>query len=131
MENLGSKYLAFVLDEASRNRILSHFPPKFERVICHHITVQFQVTEELYQKYTAELGNADLSVVGYACDDSLECLVVSVNGNSKREDGSFYHITLSLNPPRKPVDSNKLLMSGVAIQQVSIPIWANLTLVNK
>ena len=84
MDNLGSKYLAFVLDEASRNRLLEKFKPKFEKVICHHITVQFKLTPEIYQKYESELSQANLAVVGYACDDSLECLVVSVNGNTKR-----------------------------------------------
>lgn len=55
---------------------------------------------------------ADINVVGYAYNEDMgiECLVVEVDGSTKRSDGKVFHITLSLDPEKaKPVDSNRLL----------------------
>ena len=57
-------------------------------------------------------GPADIKVVGYASDDSLEAVVVSINGKTQRADGSIFHITLSYQPNRKPVQSNGLITNG-------------------
>jgi predicted acyltransferase (DUF342 family) len=126
-QNLKSQYLAFVLTEASRVAVLRAFPPKFSRVICHHITVQFNLDAEALQSYKEEFLDTELEVVGYVADESLEALVVSINGSTRRRDGSIYHITLSLEPPRKPVDSNKLVQTGEA-QRVFGEIEAELKL---
>ena len=57
---------------------------------------------------------AEIMVVGYSSDASLEALVVTVNGKSARPDGMLYHITLSLDRSkgRKPVESNRLITSA-------------------
>lgn len=58
---------------------------------------------------------ADINVVGYAYNEDMgiECLVVEVDGSTKRSDGKVFHITLSLDPEKaKPVDSNRLLTNG-------------------
>jgi hypothetical protein len=49
-------------------------------------------------------------VVGRADDcDSLECLVVEIDGTTQRPDGSTYHVTWSLGPGRRARQSNDLL----------------------
>ena len=49
-------------------------------------------------------------IVGRADDgDSLECLVVAIDGTTDRPDGSTYHITWSLGPGRKARESNDVL----------------------
>ena len=49
-------------------------------------------------------------IVGRADDDeSLECLVVELDGTTDRPDGSTYHITWSLGPGRRAIESNDLL----------------------
>ena len=49
-------------------------------------------------------------IVGRADDgESLECLVVKLDGTTDRPDGSTYHITWSLGPGRKPIESNDVL----------------------
>ena len=105
-ELLLEMYTAYVLDKKSRRKLLKTFPPKYPKVIGHHITVKFGVS-----KQTSIPSAADIKVVGYADSaDGLEALVVSVNGKTTRPDGSTYHITWSLDPTKyKPVDSNKLL----------------------
>jgi hypothetical protein len=48
--------------------------------------------------------------VGRADDgESLECLVVALDGSTDRPDGSTYHITWSLGPGRRARESNDVL----------------------
>lgn len=98
-----ASYAAYVLTPAARDLVLEKFPPKFPDVIAHHVTYQFGSNEAPPP--------ASIVVVGYTSDDSLECLVVSVDGSTERPDGSTYHITLSLDRSqgRKPVDSNAVI----------------------
>jgi hypothetical protein len=109
-------YTAHVLTKSARSKILAKFPPKFPDSIAHHITVKFGVDESEPIPSPAK----SVKVVGYVCDDSLEALVVEVNGKALRPDGKHYHITLSLDRSkgRKPVQSNGLIQNG-AVQLVS------------
>lgn len=102
-----SGYLAFNLTDAAREEILSLYAPKFNKVVCHHITFKFGVKEN-----EAIPDIREARVVGYACNDDIECLVVEVGGTYNRPDGSIYHITLSHGPNARPVDSNALLKSS-------------------
>lgn len=100
-------YTAYNLSKESKEMLLQKFVPSFEKVVCHHITHQFGVSE------TAPLPpKASLKVVGYAVNDRIECLVVEVNGSISRPSGGIYHITLSHKEGTKPVESNDLLKSG-------------------
>jgi hypothetical protein len=52
----------------------------------------------------------DARIIGRADDgDSLECLVLELDGTTDRPDGSIYHITWSLGPGRKARESNDVL----------------------
>lgn len=99
-------YTAYVLDDGARDALLAKFPPKYPKVIAHHITVQFPVPQG-----TEPPAPANVKVIGYAdSGDGLEALVCTVNGRSERPDGKRWHITWSLDPEKySPVDSNKLL----------------------
>ena len=99
-------YTAYVLDDASRQRLEEKFPPKYSKFIGHHVTVEFGVPSD------AEVPKpADIKVIGHVdSGDGLEALVVTVNGEKKRSDGSTYHITWSLDPDKyAPKDSNELV----------------------
>jgi hypothetical protein len=97
-------YLAYVLDEKSRAYILQHFQPKFPDVLCHHVTFDFG--KAFYDIHS--LKKPMVKIIGYCSDDSLEALVVTVDGRVARADSKVYHVTLSLDKSkgRKPVDSN-------------------------
>jgi len=112
-------YIAYVLTEASKNELLERFPPKYSKVVAHHVTIQFGVPEG-----TEPPEMADLRVIGEAdSGDGLQALVVSVNGSYRREDGSTYHITWSLEPDKyKPVDSNKLVNNYEKRWKVVLPV---------
>lgn len=116
MEN---KYLAYVLDDKARNQLLAKFPPKYSKVVAHHITVKFGVPADM------ELPpQPKVSVVGYVdSGDGIEALVVAVNGSTTRSDNNTYHITWSLDPEKySPKDSNILLKSKRFTLVRSIPI---------
>jgi hypothetical protein len=111
-------YIAFELDEQSRTKILDYFAPAHPDVIGHHITLEFGVPEptkekwkELHKKY------ATAKITGVAQNEKAKALTVSFDGNERRDDGKYFHITLSIDRSSgvKPVYSNQLL--------VDEPIW--------
>ena len=90
------------LPRHERDRLLERFPPKYANVIADHVILRVG-GRELPSRPTAQ-------VVGRADDgDSLECLVVELDGTTRRPDGSTYHITWSLGPGRRAVESNDVL----------------------
>lgn len=98
-------YVAFNLSDAAHAMLLDRHPAKFPMIVAHHVTFAFGVDEsfELPQ-------DAEVKVVGYACDDKIECVVVEVNGSTQRpSDGKLFHITISHTKDAKPVQSNDLL----------------------
>ena len=88
-----------------RSALLERFPPRYENVIAHHVTLRVGATPE-----TPLPRKAEARIVGRADDgDSLECLVVELDGTTDRPDGSTYHITWSLGPGRRARESNDVL----------------------
>ena len=93
------------LPRDERERLLEQFPPKYDNVVADHVTLRVGGTPA-----TPLPRKAPARVVGRADDgDSLECLVVELDGTTDRPDGSTYHITWSLGPGRKARESNDVL----------------------
>lgn len=89
------------LTEHSRKFILGTFKPIFKNVVCHHITLQYGKLSECFGE--------DLTsgkVVGYLATEILQTVVVELAGNTKRDDGKIYHITLALADGIAPKQSN-------------------------
>ena len=110
------------LPEADRELLLARFPPKYDRVIADHVTLQVGATPltPLPRKPVAR-------IVGRADDgNSLECLVVELDGTTDRPDGSTYHITWSLGHGRKAGESNDLLGSGRGWETLPAPLPVDL-----
>lgn len=126
-----NQYLAFELTPGARTGLLERFTPSFKRVLCQHVTVEFNLDEQKAQKLQEEFQGAALQVVGHRCGDGVECLVVSVNGSPRRPDGRIYHITLSLSEGHKPVESNVLIQQHGYQSCVPIGFDAELKLLNK
>ncbi len=98
-------YVAYNLTDASRDVLLERFPPRFENVVCHHVTVRHDVPAE----HPLPEGGV-LKVIGYALDEAgVEALVVEVNGTHLREVGGVYHVTHSLAEGRAKVESNAVI----------------------
>ena len=93
------------LTRDEREQLLQRFPPKYENVIADHVTLRTGATSD-----TPLPRKPEAQVVGRADDgDSLECLVVALDGTTDRPDGSTYHVTWSLGPGRKARESNDVL----------------------
>jgi len=93
------------LPETERELLLDRFPPEYANVIADHVTLRTGATSE-----TPLPRKPEAQVVGRADDgQSLECLVVALDGTTDRPDGSTYHITWSLGAGRKARESNDVL----------------------
>ena len=93
------------LPQDERERLLREFRPKYDNVIADHVTLRVGASTR-----TPLPRKPDARIVGRADDgNSLECLVVELDGTTDRPDGSTYHITWSLGPERTARESNDLL----------------------
>jgi len=94
------------LPQDDRERLLERFPPRYENVVADHVTLSVGATPETPLPPKPDSAR----VVGRADDgQSLECLVVELNGTTDRPDGSTYHVTWSLGPGRRARESNDVL----------------------
>jgi hypothetical protein len=94
------------LPQVERELLLRRFPPKDEKVDADHVTLRVGATPETPLPEKPQ----SASVVGRADDgDSLERLVIELDGTTDRPDGSTYHITWSLGPGRRARESNDVL----------------------
>ena len=94
------------LPQVERDLLLQRFPPKYENVVADHVTLRTGATPETPLPREPVISK----VVGRADDgESLECLVVELDGTTDRPDGSTYHITWSLGPGRRARESNDVL----------------------
>ena len=107
------------LPRDEREALLERFPPRYDRVIADHVTLRVGATPE-----TPLPRKPEARIVGRAEDgDSLECLVVELDGSTDRPDGSTYHITWSLGPGREARESNDVLRtSGWEPTDAPIPV---------
>lgn len=100
------RVIGWKLNRDQRERLLEQFPPRYADVIADHVTLKTNSERE-------ELpGPAEAAIVGRADDEnSLECLVVTINGTTDRPDGSTFHITWSLDKSkgRQARESNDVL----------------------
>lgn len=100
------RYLAFVLSEESRDRVLALYPPKHSVVIAHHVTLKWNAD-------ISDMAAADpyprVAAIGYTSNDRLDCILATVNFWQLRPDNSYYHVTLSTQPGVESRESNDLL----------------------
>lgn len=101
----GNTVVGWKLDCDHRAQLLERIQPRYGKVIADHVTLAARVAADtpLPEIMTAV-------VIGRADDgQGVEALVVEIDGESDRPDGSTYHIIWSLEPERKPVESNDVI----------------------
>lgn len=106
-------YLAFVLDSQSRARLLNEVPARFSNVIAHHVTLLFPRKpgeDATMRRMMLQLVDQEheVEVINRYDGEHIHAVGVKFNGETKRSNGGFYHVTVSLEPPAKPKDSNSL-----------------------
>ena len=98
--------IGWKLDREQRRELLERFPPRYRDIIADHVTLQTGAEDQPLPD------RVDAAIVGRADDrDSLECMVVTIDGTTDRPDGSTFHITWSLDKVkgRDARDSNDVL----------------------
>ena len=114
------KYIAFVLDEQSRQDVKTLFPVKYENEICHHITIVFgDNSPETLEEVNMLLNGANSFMLTGHYNDLLgvECFTAEAmiwNGlthdlEAVRPNGGKYHLTHSLGSSRKAKESNDVI----------------------
>lgn len=101
--------IGWKLDRRQRENLLRQFPPRYADPVADHITLRSNARGDPLP------GPVSAEIIGRADDgDSLEAMVVTVNGTCDRPDGSIYHITWSLDEAkgRRAKESNELLKKG-------------------
>jgi hypothetical protein len=97
------RYLGWALDPEDRERLLKDFPPAYDAVVADHVTLGLASEYELPDARTGE-------VVGWTDDGrGVQALVVRIEGQTRRPDGSTYHLTWSLGRGRRAVESNDVI----------------------
>ncbi len=96
--------IGWLLATDDREKLLKQFPPKFEKTIAHHVTLQGKAEREPVPP------DVQASIVGRTDDgEGVEAMVVAIDGTTDRPDGSTYHITWSLGEGRRAGESNDVL----------------------
>ena len=98
--------IGWKLDRSQREELLQRFPPQYPNAIADHVTLKSN------SKGVSVPAEVISQIVGRADDgDSLECLVVEIDGTTDRPDGSTFHITWSLDKAkgREARESNDIL----------------------
>ncbi len=101
--------IGWILDEGERSKLLERYPPRYATTVAHHVTLATQGERR------ALPNPVSAAIVGHT-DDCLgvEAMVVTIDGDTARPDGSTFHITWSLGDGRRARESNDLLKRGWA-----------------
>ena len=112
--------IGWKVDRGQRNELLERFPPRYRDVVADHVTLSSEAEGEPLP------ADVQSEIVGRADDgDSLECLVVTIDGSTDRPDGSTFHITWSLDKSRgrQARESNDVLKDqGWTPIPVAVPV---------
>ncbi len=96
--------IGWMLDERERIKLLEQYPPRYEKVVAHHVTLATEAQDRDLP------GPVRAAIVGRT-DDGLgvQAMVVTIDGDTARPDGSTFHITWSLGAARRARESNDVL----------------------
>ena len=101
-------FTGWKLSKDSQDMLMLKFPPKFPDVFAHHITYMFGKNSEVPND------SDDIKVVGVCETDTIQCLIIKIDGTTVRPDSGTYHITWSIDKSKgaKPVDSNNAIKTN-------------------
>lgn len=103
---MNKRTMGWLVDEAQRVELLQQFPPRYETIVAHHVTLATLSTDPLPDAAIGE-------IIGEADDGSgVQALVVRIDGTTDRPGGGTYHITWSLGPDRAAKESNDVIAAS-------------------
>jgi len=97
--------IGWLLDPGDRADLLDRIAPAYPQVVAHHVTLKSGAGPS-----EAAPTAQNPVVVGKADDgEGVQALVVRLGGTTDRPGGGTYHITWSLAPGRRAVESNAVI----------------------
>lgn len=113
----GQSVIGWALDPAQRKELLLQFPPKFAQVVADHVTLAARVAGD-----SALPGAVTGEIVGRVDDGKgVEALVVAIDGDTARPDGSRFHLTWSLGEGRRAKESNDVI-AALGWEPIALPM---------
>lgn len=98
--------IGWKLDRNQRRALLDRFPPLYPETVADHVTFLADVVADALLPGQP----AKAAIVGRADDGAgVEAMVVALEGETERPDGSTWHITWSLGPGRAARESNDVI----------------------
>ena len=98
----GKSVIGWKLDRAQREELLTRFPPHYPKRVADHVTF---LTRQAPGAMPPPEARAE--ILGRVDDGKgVEAMVVAIEGETDRPDGSTWHITWSLGPGREAKESN-------------------------
>lgn len=99
-------YIAANLTPESIQQLKEKLPPKYSKVFYHHMTIAFNPSEEILNKYKNLIGEEiDLQVFASCHDGRAHVVLVDTN----KSENEHPNITLSCDENTKPFYSNELI----------------------
>lgn len=96
--------IGWTLDKGERAGLLARFAPRYANTVAHHVTL---ATNAGHRSLPSPVSAA---IVGRADDGrGVEAMVVTIDGETARPDGSTFHVTWSLGDGRRARESNDVL----------------------
>ena len=104
----GGHYLAFVLSDQSRQRMIELCDHTGRTLKCTHVTVAYDYGEADLPVLQAFIDSAKrVQVTGILKGSGITCFDVIVDNNHQRPLSSYFHLTHSIDKDHSSSDSNK------------------------
>lgn len=98
-------YTAIVINESDREKLIEKFSVGMDRVICHHMTLHMGPHDPENDPEIGSKKSLEVEAIGEM--QGIRALRIGYGGEYSHNE--VPHITLELNPPRKPFESNKIM----------------------
>jgi hypothetical protein len=96
--------IGWKVDRDCREQLLNQIDPAYPEVVADHVTLDADAVDEPPPPPVRAM------IVGRSDDRrGVEAMVVAIDGSTDRPDGSTFHITWSLAPGRRAVESNDVI----------------------
>jgi hypothetical protein len=96
--------IGWKLDRDQRELLLERFPPRYSTAVADHVTLETEASRKPLPPAVEAM------LVGRTDDGSgVEAMIVALDGSTDRPDGSTYHLTWSLSPGRRAIESNDVI----------------------
>lgn len=117
--------IASNLTSESIKLLKEKLPPKYSRVFYHHMTIAFNPSEDIFNKYKNLIGEEiELSVIASCHDDKIHAIIVDTDIS----ENTIPHITLSCTDDSKPKFSEDLLKNKTNFSNIYLKLKAVVTI---